>query len=108
MRIHLLGSLSFMAWIYILSRQYLYVETVLIDQDHFIIELIELGTFMYLPFLLMFSVTPLTSAIISEYTIRYFKTRDNPRLFGLLAVLYTLATIHMMCVVWTFFTTPTY
>ncbi|WP_058763615.1 hypothetical protein [Exiguobacterium chiriqhucha] len=108
MRIHLLGILSFVAWIYILIRQYLYIETVLIDQDHFIVALIDLETFMYLPFLMMFSVIPLTSAIISEYTIRYFKNRDNPRLFGLLAVLYTLATIHMMCVVWTFITTPTY
>ncbi|RHB46773.1 hypothetical protein [Exiguobacterium sp. AM39-5BH] len=108
MRIYLLGILSFVAWIYILSRQYLYIETVLINQDYFIIALIELETFMYLPFLMMFPVIPLTSAIISEYTIRYFKNRDNPHLFGLLAVLYALATIHMVWLVWTFFTTPTY
>ncbi|TCI80370.1 hypothetical protein EVJ20_03395 [Exiguobacterium sp. SH0S1] len=102
MYIRILGILSFVAWNYILGRQYFFVEGVLIDQDHFIIELIGFETFLFLPFLMMMSVIPLCSAIISEYTIRYFKKRDNPRLLVSLTALYSITTIHLCWYIWSF------
>lgn len=102
MHIRILGILSFVAWNYIFGHQYFYVEGVLIDQDHFIIELIGFETFLFLPFLMMVSVIPLTSAVISEYTIRYFNERDNPRLLGSLTALYSIATIHLCWFIWSF------
>jgi len=102
LQIRILGILSFVAWNYILGRQYFYVEGALIDQDHFIIALIGVETFLFLSFLMMVSVIPLTSAVISEYTIRYFNKRDNPCLLGSLTALYSIATIHLCWFIWSF------
>ncbi|EPE61214.1 putative membrane protein [Exiguobacterium sp. S17] len=65
----------------------------LIERDSAFLELIAYDHLLG-PFMMLFAVAPVCSAIISEYTIRYFKKNDNSRLYTALLFIYIFTIIH--------------
>ncbi|OGX80582.1 hypothetical protein A6395_00880 [Exiguobacterium sp. SH31] len=98
MRTRLIGIISFLAWNCILNTSYFKVEVKLIERDSALLDLVAFDHLLFLPFMMTLAIAPVCSVIISEYTIRYFKKNDNPRLYLTLMLIYIVIIIH------TFFT----